>query len=54
MASKYKDKDSGIVLSFNAQWVSWAHTIVAYSMSLGEFLQAAQILSLCLTLSYLV
>lgn len=32
MSSKYKDKDSGIVLSFNAQWVSWAHTIVAYSM----------------------
>jgi hypothetical protein len=29
--SKYKDKDSGVVLSFGGQWVSWAHTIVAYS-----------------------
>ncbi|KAK0384488.1 hypothetical protein NLU13_8574 [Sarocladium strictum] len=35
MASKYKDKDGGIVLSFNAQWVSWAHTIIAYTAFLS-------------------
>jgi hypothetical protein len=33
MASRYKDKDGGIVLSFNGQWISWAHTAVAYSKS---------------------
>lgn len=32
MSSKYKDKDAGVLLSFNGQWVSWAHTIVAYGM----------------------
>jgi hypothetical protein len=32
MASKYKDKDAGVVLSFNGKWISWAHTIVAYGM----------------------
>jgi len=31
MGSKYKDKDGGVVLSFGGQWVSWAHTAVAYS-----------------------
>lgn len=36
MVSKYKDKDAGVVVSFNGQWVSWAHTIVAY----GRFSQA--------------
>ena len=30
MASRYKDKDAGVVLSFNGQWVSWTHTAVAY------------------------
>lgn len=35
MASRYKDKESGgVVLSFNGQWVSWSHTVVAYSMRL--------------------
>ncbi|KAK4244961.1 Frag1/DRAM/Sfk1 family-domain-containing protein [Corynascus novoguineensis] len=29
-ASRYKDKDAGIVLSFGGQWVSWSHTAVAY------------------------
>ncbi|KAI0202788.1 Frag1/DRAM/Sfk1 family protein [Astrocystis sublimbata] len=30
--SKYKDKDRGVaLLSFNAKWVSWAHTCVAYT-----------------------
>lgn len=32
MAPKYKDKDGGVVLTFNGQWVSWSHTVVAYSM----------------------
>ena len=30
MASKYKDKDAGIVASFNGSWVSWLHTGAAY------------------------
>jgi hypothetical protein len=33
MASKYKDKDAGVVASFNGSWVSWAHTVAAYSES---------------------
>lgn len=34
MSSKYKDKETGgVVLSFSAAWISWAHTIVAYSES---------------------
>ncbi|KAI1271886.1 Frag1/DRAM/Sfk1 family protein [Xylaria sp. FL0933] len=34
--SKYKDKDSGVALvSFNAKWVSWAHTSVAYTAFLS-------------------
>lgn len=32
MAPRYKDKDGGVVLAFNGQWVSWSHTVVAYSM----------------------
>ncbi|KAK4187633.1 Frag1/DRAM/Sfk1 family-domain-containing protein [Podospora australis] len=28
-SSRYKDKDAGVVLSFNGQWVSWSHTVVA-------------------------
>merc|ERR1712000_386279 len=32
MSSKYKDKETGgVVLSFSAAWISWAHTIVAYT-----------------------
>ncbi|OAA56063.1 calcofluor white hypersensitive protein [Cordyceps fumosorosea ARSEF 2679] len=31
MAPKYKDKDGGVVLTFNGQWVSWSHTVVAYT-----------------------
>ncbi|KAK3938980.1 protein CWH43 [Diplogelasinospora grovesii] len=38
MASKYKDKDAGVVLSFNGKWVSWAHTIVAYAAFLSAFI----------------
>lgn len=30
MASRYKDKDAGVVLSFGGQWISWSHTVVAY------------------------
>ncbi|KAI1117901.1 Frag1/DRAM/Sfk1 family protein [Nemania sp. NC0429] len=34
--SKYKDKDGGVaVVSFNAKWVSWAHTCVAYTAFLS-------------------
>lgn len=29
--SKYKDKDSGVLFSFNGIWVSWLHTVVAYA-----------------------
>ncbi|CAN8105366.1 unnamed protein product [Discula destructiva] len=29
--SKYKDKDGGVLLSFNGVWVSWLHTITAYT-----------------------
>jgi len=31
MASKYKDKDAGVLFSFNGRWVSWVHTMVAYA-----------------------
>ncbi|KAL1863097.1 Protein cwh43 [Diaporthe australafricana] len=30
-ASRYKDKDSGVLFSFSGVWVSWLHTILAYS-----------------------
>lgn len=40
MASRYKDKDGGVVLSFNGQWVSWAHTAVAYSKSARRRIEA--------------
>ncbi|KAI3395657.1 hypothetical protein diail_1023 [Diaporthe ilicicola] len=30
-ASRYKDKDGGVLFSFNGVWVSWLHTILAYS-----------------------
>ncbi|KAI1431346.1 Frag1/DRAM/Sfk1 family protein [Xylaria sp. CBS 124048] len=34
--SKYKDKESGVTLaSFNAKWVSWAHTGFAYAAFLS-------------------
>ena len=34
MASRYKDKDAGVVASFNGKWVSWTHTAVAYGTSI--------------------
>ncbi|KAK5630365.1 hypothetical protein RRF57_006080 [Xylaria bambusicola] len=37
--SKYKDKDSGVALvSFNAKWVSWAHTGIAYTAFLSALI----------------
>lgn len=39
-ASKYKDKDGGVLLSFNGVWVSWLHTIVAYSKRCSDSLYA--------------
>ncbi|KAI1344358.1 Frag1/DRAM/Sfk1 family protein [Xylariaceae sp. FL0016] len=33
--SRYKDKESGALFSFNAKWISWAHTIVAYTAFLS-------------------
>lgn len=30
MATKYKDKDSGVVVSFSGAWISWLHTAAAY------------------------
>lgn len=35
MASKYKDKDAGVVVSFNGKWISWSHTVVAYGQSIS-------------------
>ncbi|KAK3348772.1 Frag1/DRAM/Sfk1 family-domain-containing protein [Lasiosphaeria hispida] len=35
MAHKYKDKESGVVLTFGGQWVSWTHTALAYSAFLS-------------------
>jgi hypothetical protein len=32
MATRYKDKDSGgVVVSVNGAWVSYLHTVIAYS-----------------------
>src|SRR5690242_19097131 len=31
MAPKYKDKEVGELFTFNGSWVSWAHTVIAYS-----------------------
>ncbi|KAI0838555.1 Frag1/DRAM/Sfk1 family-domain-containing protein [Hypoxylon sp. FL0890] len=33
--SKYKDKESGTVVTLNAKWISWAHTVVAYTAFLS-------------------
>ncbi|CAJ2509669.1 Uu.00g146950.m01.CDS01 [Anthostomella pinea] len=33
--SKYKDKETGALVSFNAIWVSWIHTVLAYSAFLS-------------------
>ena len=36
MAPKFKDGDEKVALS--GKWVSWAHTIAAYSAFLGAFI----------------
>ncbi|KAI1325588.1 Frag1/DRAM/Sfk1 family protein [Xylariaceae sp. FL0255] len=37
--SKYKDKEIGVtVVSLNAKWVSWAHTLLAYTAFLGALI----------------
>lgn len=41
MAPKFKD--GSVVVAFSGKWISWAHTIVAYSAFLG-----ALITGLCL------
>ncbi|OTB03228.1 hypothetical protein M426DRAFT_322018 [Hypoxylon sp. CI-4A] len=33
--SKYKDKDTGTIVSLNAKWISWSHTVVAYTAFLS-------------------
>lgn len=33
MASKYKDKDGGVLVSFSGVWISYLHTIAAYGQS---------------------
>ncbi|KAI1378111.1 Frag1/DRAM/Sfk1 family-domain-containing protein [Hypoxylon crocopeplum] len=43
MSTKYKDKDNGTVVTINAKWISWTHTIVAYTaflsaLSVGMYL----------------
>ncbi|KAK1760301.1 Frag1/DRAM/Sfk1 family-domain-containing protein [Echria macrotheca] len=38
MASRYKDKDAGVVLSFGGQWISWTHTAVAYAAFLSALI----------------
>ncbi|KAK0610176.1 Frag1/DRAM/Sfk1 family-domain-containing protein [Bombardia bombarda] len=35
---KYKDKDAGVVLAFNGQWVSWTHTAIAYTAFLSAII----------------
>lgn len=36
MAPKYKDGD--VVLALSGKWISWTHTIVAYSAFLGALI----------------
>ncbi|KAK3312905.1 Frag1/DRAM/Sfk1 family-domain-containing protein [Apodospora peruviana] len=38
MTSRYKDKDAGVVLAFNGQWISWTHTVVAYMAFLSALI----------------
>lgn len=35
-AMRYKDKDTGVVLSFGGHLVSWSHTVVAYRTSYSK------------------
>ena len=36
MATRYRDGDT--VFSFNGKWISWAHTVVAYTAFLGALI----------------
>ena len=36
MASRFKDGDTAVV--FSGKWVSWAHTVAAYTAFLGALL----------------
>lgn len=36
MAPKFKDGD--VVVAFSGKWISWAHTIAAYSAFLGALI----------------
>lgn len=36
MASKFKNED--VVVAFSGKWVSWAHTVVAYSAFIGALI----------------
>ena len=36
MAPKYKDGD--VAFSFSGHWISWAHTIVAYTAFIGALI----------------
>ena len=36
MAPKYRDGD--VVVAFSGKWVSWAHTVVAYTAFIGALL----------------
>ncbi|CAK7232704.1 Protein cwh43 [Sporothrix curviconia] len=38
MASKYKDKEAGVLFSFNGRWVSWLHTGAAYMAFLSALI----------------
>lgn len=47
MASKYKDKDGGVLVSFSGVWISYLHTIAAYGQSccaIFPFCPRAQVL----------
>ena len=33
-----KPKDGDVVVAFSGKWISWAHTVVAYSAFLGALL----------------
>lgn len=40
MAPKFKDGD--VLISFSGKWVSWAHTVVAYSKEQIDLLDKSQ------------
>ncbi|CAK7210103.1 Protein cwh43 [Sporothrix bragantina] len=38
MSSRYKDKDAGVLLTFNGRWISWLHTGAAYAAFLSALI----------------